>query len=196
MSTLALAGPGPAPPAAERLVAAAVAGAPGAPGEVLAAVHPLVLRYCRARLGSGETPGGSAADVAQEVCLAVARALPGLRLDAVPFHAFVYRIAANKVVDAYRAAGRWRCVPMAEVPDRPDAGTDPEHRVLAIERADELGVLLDLLTPRQREILILRVAGGLSARETAAAMGSTPDAVRVAQHRALTRLRGAVGSGR
>ena len=42
---------------------------------------------------------------------------------------------------------------------------------------------------KQREILVLRVVVGLSAEQTADAVGSTPGAVRVAQHRALSRLR-------
>jgi RNA polymerase sigma-70 factor (ECF subfamily) len=49
--------------------------------------------------------------------------------------------------------------------------------------------LLQLLPIKQREILVLRVVVGLSAEETAAAVGSTPGAVRVAQHRALARLK-------
>jgi RNA polymerase sigma-70 factor, ECF subfamily len=40
--------------------------------------------------------------------------------------------------------------------------------------------------------LILRVVVGLSAEETAEAVGSSPGAVRVAQHRALARLRAEV----
>lgn len=38
---------------------------------------------------------------------------------------------------------------------------------------------------------MLRIAVGLSAEETAQVIGSTPGAVRVTQHRALNRLRGA-----
>ncbi|MFD1050594.1 sigma factor-like helix-turn-helix DNA-binding protein, partial [Kibdelosporangium lantanae] len=49
--------------------------------------------------------------------------------------------------------------------------------------------LLDVLPDKQREIVVLRVVVGLSAEETAEAVGSTPGAVRVAQHRALQRLR-------
>jgi RNA polymerase sigma-70 factor (ECF subfamily) len=49
--------------------------------------------------------------------------------------------------------------------------------------------LLDMLPDQQREILVLRVIMGLSAEETAEAVGSTPGAVRVAQHRTLRRLR-------
>jgi RNA polymerase sigma-70 factor (ECF subfamily) len=56
--------------------------------------------------------------------------------------------------------------------------------------------LLGVLPDKQREILILRVVNGLSAEETAEAVGSTPGAVRVAQHRALARLRKAIAEGR
>ena len=55
--------------------------------------------------------------------------------------------------------------------------------------ADTARRLLDLLPPHQRELLLLRVVVGLSAEETGAALGMTPGAVRVAQHRALSRLR-------
>jgi RNA polymerase sigma-70 factor (ECF subfamily) len=46
-----------------------------------------------------------------------------------------------------------------------------------------------VLPAKQREILVLRVVVGLSAEETADAVGATPGQVRVAQHRALARLR-------
>jgi RNA polymerase sigma-70 factor (ECF subfamily) len=49
--------------------------------------------------------------------------------------------------------------------------------------------LLSILPEKQREILILRVVVGMSAEETAEAVGSTAGAVRVAQHRALARLK-------
>ena len=49
--------------------------------------------------------------------------------------------------------------------------------------------LLSVLPEKQREILILRVVVGLSAEETATVVGSTTGAVRVAQHRALSRLK-------
>jgi RNA polymerase sigma-70 factor (ECF subfamily) len=57
------------------------------------------------------------------------------------------------------------------------------------ELSAELAKLLAILTPTQREILVLRLMVGLSAEATAEATGSTAGAVRVAQHRALTRLR-------
>jgi RNA polymerase sigma-70 factor (ECF subfamily) len=57
------------------------------------------------------------------------------------------------------------------------------------EMSAQMAALLRVLPEKQREIVVLRVVVGLSAEETAEAVGSTPGAVRVAQHRALTRLR-------
>lgn len=49
--------------------------------------------------------------------------------------------------------------------------------------------MLDTLSDKARNIVILRVFVGLSAEETAEVVDSTPGAVRVAQHRALAQLR-------
>lgn len=94
---------------AERLdavVAEAVAGDGNALREVLETIRPIVVRYCRARVGTVERGGMSADDVAQEVCLATLTALPRYRDRGRPFLAFLYGIAAHKVADAHRAAGR------------------------------------------------------------------------------------------
>ena len=132
---------------------------------------------------------GSADDVAQDVCMAVVGALPNYQLKGLSFRAFVYGIAAHKVTDAFRAIGRNRAEPVADLPDGPVTADGPEHRLLAAEMSARLGKLLAHLTPRQREVLVLRLAVGLSAEETAQAVRSTPGAVRVTQHRALGRLR-------
>ena len=176
----------------ESLVAAAVGGDAVARERLLGEIHPLVLRYCRGRLGRQESVIGSADDVAQDVCLAVVNALPGYTLRGLSFRAFVYGIAAHKITDTFRAIGRNRAEPMADLPDRPVVRDGPEHRLLATELTERLGSLLHRLTPRQREVLVLRIAVGMSAEETAVAVGSTPGAVRVTQHRALNRLRGIV----
>jgi RNA polymerase sigma-70 factor, ECF subfamily len=177
----------------ERLVPAAVAGDPVARDLLLAEIQPLVQRYCRGRLGRNEGVIGSADDVAQDVCLAVISALPHYEIKGLSFRAFVYGIAAHKVTDAFRAIGRNRTDPVADLPDSPILHDGPEQRLLAAELAERLGHLLHRLTPRQREVLVLRIAVGLSAEETAQVVGSTPGAVRVTQHRALNRLRGVIG---
>jgi RNA polymerase sigma-70 factor (ECF subfamily) len=49
--------------------------------------------------------------------------------------------------------------------------------------------LLAHLPAAQRRLLLLRVVGGLSAEDTGYVLDMSPGAVRVAQHRALVRLR-------
>ncbi|NBH08846.1 RNA polymerase sigma factor ShbA, partial [Amycolatopsis sp. SID8362] len=174
-------------------VADAIAGDDAATARLLATIRPLVVRYCRARVGRHERSFASADDVAQEVCLAVLTALPSYRDQGRPFLAFVYGIAQHKVADAHRAAARNRTDPVPEIPDGVSEAAGPEQRALRFELNERLARLLDVLPAKQREIVVLRIVVGLSAEETAAAVGSTPGAVRVAQHRALGRLRRLLG---
>jgi RNA polymerase sigma-70 factor (ECF subfamily) len=106
----------------------------------------------------------------------------------------VYGIAAHKVADAHRSAARNRAEPVPEIPDSPSLADGPEQRAMHSELAGRMTTLLATLPDKQREILVLRVVVGLSAEETADAVGSTPGAVRVAQHRALGRLRKVLAS--
>ncbi|NUT46265.1 MAG: sigma-70 family RNA polymerase sigma factor [Saccharothrix sp.] len=177
-------------------VEAAVRGDRRAVEALLALIRPVVVKYCRARVGRGQRSSASAEDVAQEVCLAVLKALPNYREQGRPFLAFVYGIAAHKVADAHRASARNRAESVPELPDSAGPEPGPEQRALQGELSDRMGQLLTLLPDRQREILVLRVVLGLSAEEAAEAVGSTPGAVRVAQHRALARLRKAVEESR
>src|SRR6476469_4995593 len=170
-------------------VGAAVDGDPRAIDRVLASIRPLVVRYCRARVGRQERSFASADDVAQEVCLAVLTALPSYRDQGRPFLSFVYGIASHKVADAHRNAARNRADLVPELPETPELTEGPEAQVLQNEVTGRMAKLLHNLPERQREVLILRVVVGMSAEETAEAVGSTPGAVRVAQHRALSRLR-------
>ena len=173
----------------DAVVAEAVAGNRDALREVLETIRPIVVRYCRARVGTAERSGLSADDVAQEVCLAAITALPRYKDQGRPFLAFVYGIAAHKVADAHRAAARNRSDPTDVVPERFSLEAGPEQITLDAESSARMNRLLAILPEKQREILILRVVVGMSAEETAEAVGSTPGAVRVAQHRALARLK-------
>jgi RNA polymerase sigma-70 factor (ECF subfamily) len=166
-----------------------------ATGELLRQVRVLVHRYARARLGRGNGPVDAAEDATQEACIAVLNALPRYRDEGAPFEAFVYAIAARKVTDARRAAER-RPTPSDLVVDDPDPAPGPEERALAGEDADRARDLLARLPDVQREIVVLRVAAGWSAEETGRALGMTAGAVRVAQHRALNRLRALAEEGR
>ena len=179
----------------DELVTAAQAGDRDAVARLLEVIRPLVARYCRGKLGTVDRSFLSADDVAQEVCLAVLTALPTYRVQGKPFLAFVYGIASHKVIDAHRAVSRGRSDPVADVPETAEVGAGPEQRALHGELSTQLRALLEELPEKQREILVLRIVVGLSAEETAEIVGASPGAVRVAQHRALGRLRKNVPPG-
>ena len=73
--------------------------------------------------------------------------------------------------------------------ERPDTDPGPELRAVAADQARLLGQLLGHLPDTQREIVVLRVAVGLSADEVGHTLNMSSVAVRVAQSRALAKLR-------
>ncbi|GAA1882637.1 sigma-70 family RNA polymerase sigma factor [Streptantibioticus ferralitis] len=175
------------------LVRRAAEGDEQATHDLLAHVHPLALRYCRTRLS--RLPGDArhfVDDLAQEVCLAVLCALPRYRDQGRPFEAFVFAIASHKVADLQRSAMRGpgsTAVPSEDLPETPDDSLGPEERAVLSSDAEWAKALLANLPATQRELVLLRVAVGLTAEETGQMLGMSPGAVRVAQHRALSRLR-------
>jgi len=132
-------------------------------------IWPVVVRYCRGRIGRVGGSFAVADGVAREVCSIAFGGLAEYRRRGGSFLAFVYGIAVREV-------GREHGGAVASAP-----GFSAE--------------LVGALSAEQREILVLRVVVGLSAEETADAVGMAPGAVRVAQHRALTELRRLVKAG-
>ncbi len=170
----------------------AAQGRPDAIEALLRYFRPAIVRYCRARLA--RTGSQDEDDVAQEVCLALLSALPSYRDLGRPFGAFVFAIAAHKVADAARGAAR-SPLPAPVLPDLPDRCLGPEEAVIAGADARQARAWLASLPDGQRRLLLLRVMAGLSAEDTGYVLDMSPGAVRVAQHRALGRLRALAAAG-
>jgi RNA polymerase sigma-70 factor, ECF subfamily len=166
----------------------AMRGQPAAIDTLLRQIRPMVVRYCRARLGRISGHYHAADDVAQEVCIAVLSALPRYQDMGRPFASFVFGIASHKVADAMRNAARM-AIPTEDLPDGPDDRPGPEETAVAYIEAEHARALLARLPRHQRQLLVLRVLSGMTAEETGHALGMSAGAVRVAQHRALARLR-------
>jgi RNA polymerase sigma-70 factor (ECF subfamily) len=172
------------------LVNRAVRGDAEATAALLAQVRPGLIKYCRAHLGRVGGAYTTADDVSQEVCLAILRALPRFRDEGRPFSAFAYRIAAFKVADAQRAAVRHLALaPTDALLEQPDGDPGPEQRAVSTDLTRQLARLLGRLSDTHREIIVLRVAVGLTADEVGAVLGMSAAAVRMAQSRALAHLR-------
>ncbi|PZS08996.1 MAG: RNA polymerase subunit sigma [Acidimicrobiales bacterium] len=173
------------------LVALAAKGDRAATDELIRQIRPMVVRYCRAKLGrSGSGSYTTAEDVTQEVCFAVTRALSRYQDKGKPFSAFVFKIASHKLADAGRSAARSRTQPYEQVPDRAaSADSGPEARVLESAEVQRIRKLMAALPETHREVVVLRTLVGLSAEETGQALGMKAGAVRVTQHRAMNKLR-------
>lgn len=185
-----MAGEAPAPDQGlNHLGTRAVQGEDGAMDSLLREVRPMVVRYCRARLARVSGLAHYSDDVAQEVCVALLSALPRYEDRGRPFASFVYGIAAHKVADTLRVAGRVETVPTDTLPERADDGPGPEEAAVRVIETQKARELLDELPEQQRRLLVMRVIVGLTADETGHVLGMSAGAVRVAQHRAIARLR-------
>jgi RNA polymerase sigma-70 factor (ECF subfamily) len=146
-----------------------------------------VYRYALAKLGRPI----DAEDIAAETFARVLADLDRFRWKGGGFEAWLFRIAGNLVVDHVRRGGRERAGD--EVTDEIEAtGPTPEQMALHRETSEELDALLAQLPPDQREVLLLRFAGGLDSEETGRVMNRRANAVRQLQFRALQSLRGLV----
>ena len=141
-----------------------------------------VYRYCYRRLGGAE----AAEDATALVFTKALAALATYRADGPSFRSWLFAIAHNAVADDLR---RHRPTsPLAAALNLTDPGPTPEERVLAEETSRTVRTLLAQLPSDQARIVELRLAG-LTGEEVAHALGRKPNTVKVAQHRAYTRLR-------
>lgn len=99
--------------------------------------------------------------------------------------AWLYRIAYNEAMNLFRARRQ-----MAPLDDQLPAGTDdPAHATLLKERISETVDDLGALTPRARQILVMREFSGLGREEIAVTLGISPKAVSQSLSDARARLR-------
>lgn len=172
----------------QKIVDKAKDGDPGAIEDVARHIHPIAVKYARGKIGRDKAYVADSDDIAQEIVIATLKSLPGFRNDGRPFMAFFYGIAKHKVTDHHRAIGRNKSEPKDEIENHETAASS-EDDMLRFQENKNLAAALSTLSDTQREIVTLRVVAGLSAEETAEAVGSTPGAVRVTQHRAIKKMR-------
>lgn len=150
-------------PPLDRLARAAARGDAGLVGRLVDQVGPLLVRYCRARFGRRDDSYREADELAAEAGRAVLAAVPGYTGGS--FLKLMYSVAF-RVLDE-----------LAPPAPKLNGGAP------GVEK------LLPTLAPLARDIMLLRVATGLSVADTATVLGLTTGQVRLAQHRALTKLR-------
>ncbi len=153
----------------------------------LAAFEPLyrayadrVYRYCLRRLDDTDR----AADATSTIFIKAMQSISTCQPES--FRSWLFAIAHNVTIDAHRTRRVHAGLDDAEVLFSNEA--TPEEAAVISESRLEIVALLDHLTPDQRQVVELRLAG-LDGYEIAAALGRSRASVDTAQSRAVARLR-------
>jgi RNA polymerase sigma-70 factor (ECF subfamily) len=172
----------------QQIVARAQQGDENAVGVIYDTYIDALYRYIRYR-----TPTtADAEDLTTEVFLSMIQRLPTYRPTGAPFEAWLYRMAAALIADFYRRAGRRIHVELSE--NLSDGTPSPEEHMQAEQEIETLQQACQELNDEQQTILFLRFHERRSHEEVAHILGKSVDAVRNAQHRALSRLATLLGS--
>lgn len=110
------------------------------------------------------------------------------------FRSWLFAICRNLLIDDARAVAR-RPQEVSEAGLVGLAARDDVASEVVADVGDRAMELLALLTPKQREVVTLRVIAGLSIAEVAEVIGSSDTTVKALQHRALRTLQRKVSAG-
>ena len=125
-----------------------------------------------------------AEDLTSDIVLKIIKALKKQRGN---FHAWMYRIARNRLIDFYRQRAVRAEVSMNDVaPKELSEGDDFRKNIMTKEK---LRKGLAQLTDDQRQVIVLKFIEGYGNREVADIVGKSVGAVKVLQFRALRALR-------
>jgi len=128
-----------------------------------------------------------ALEVCQEALLRAYRSLA--RFDVTrPFKNWLFQIAANEARDRYRKRARERAA-LPAAAERAQTSADPEAGHDRRELRDGIVRALAALSPREREVFVLRDLEELDVRETSRVLGCSSLAVRVHLSAARRKLR-------
>lgn len=143
-----------------------------------------VYRYCVHRLGTRE----QAEDATSQIFLKALAALPSHRPGG-SFRGWLFTIAHNVITDTYRAKRiHW---PLAHALEHADSDPSPEEQAIGAVERDRVRALLQILPVEQQRIMELRLAG-LTGNEIAEVLGKNLGAVKMAQSRAIARMKQAL----
>ena len=109
-----------------------------------------------------------------------------------PFRAWIFRIARNQIISAYRKKDTRSRVDV-HYEDEPiwiaDQAPGPEEITERKFLLEQAAAAIEQLPESQRDVVQLRFMGNMKVSEIAAALGKEPGNVRVLQHKALKNLR-------
>ena len=160
---------------------------PAAVSRIYSAYAPALFRFFMAAVGDRH----QAEDLTGTAFVSAIEDLPRFYGPVEALGGWLFQIARHDLYDHRRRQARARIDPLEDhLPEAAAAAGAADPEELAIERPEGSRVLAALgeLSPDQREVLLLRMAAGLTAPEVADTLGKTTGAVKALQHRGLASL--------
>ena len=156
---------------------------PDALGTIYERYYQGIYRYVYYRVSDSAL----AEDLTGDIFLKMLHGIQSYSIQGVPFSAWLYRIARNRVIDHMRRQPEKTDLPLEEarVESIASSDTDLEN---ALQR-EELLKAVQVLTADQRQVIILKFIDDLDNATIAKVLGKTEGAVKSLQHRALDTLR-------
>ena len=168
-------------PEADGLLARARSGHQQAWSSIVAEIGPVV-RGLAAAKGVPDPD-----DLTQDVFVAVASRLGSFEGDWQAFRSWIFSIAYRQIVNRWRAKDK-------ETVQLPGYLVEPgalslEDEVITNAAAGDALAALEVLSDDERDVILLRVLGGLDTAEVSQVVGKRQGNIRVIQTRALKKLR-------
>jgi RNA polymerase sigma-70 factor, ECF subfamily len=160
----------------------ALHGDPDAWEQLYARLRPRLFGLCLQRLRNDH----DAEDAVAETMLRAVKGANTFRWRGGGFDAWIFRICTNVIADMGRSRVRGKALLVSS------QGVDTaelDERAVLVEEHEAVRRAFDRLDDDERELLELRLIARLTSEEAAHVLGRRPGAVRMAQSRALTRLR-------
>ena len=124
-------------------------------------------------------------DITQEVFLKAWKAIGSCKGKEKTFSSWLYRIAHNLIIDKLRKSQK-QSSHEAELPE--DVSDTSDRMEISLEQRDLLKVI-DILSPNQRQVILMKFIEDMDNQEIAETMGKSTGAIRILQMRALETLR-------
>ncbi len=145
--------------------------------------YPKIYSYAFLQMGDVQ----AAEDLASDVMLKMIESIDKYRFRGLPFGAWVFRIARNRLIDLHRRRRRRGEVDLSETLSSGLASPQALAE-RALERG-QLQVALKHLTDEQRQVIVLKFIQGFDNRSAGKIMDRSEGAIKSLQHRALGSLR-------
>jgi RNA polymerase sigma-70 factor (ECF subfamily) len=104
----------------------------------------------------------------------------------------MFTIAHHRLIDDARQRARRPVEPAADVQNWLTPSGDAQEEVLHTFASERVRRIIEQLAPEQRDVVLLRVLGGLTVSEVAKVVGKSSGAVKALQRRGLARIKRAL----